>query len=65
MLCLQGKYFLVKDVPIKTDRKYELYRAPNFRKPCPNLSVWASGQPTERGLATILDSLSNEGFNVS
>jgi hypothetical protein len=29
---LQGKYFLVKDVPIKTDRKYELYRAPNFRK---------------------------------
>jgi hypothetical protein len=35
------------------------------RKPCPNLSVWASGQPTERGLATILDSLSNEGFNVS
>ncbi|VDI42116.1 Hypothetical predicted protein [Mytilus galloprovincialis] len=59
---IKGKYFLVKDIPQKTDRKYEFYRAPNFRKACPNLPVWACGQPTERGLSTILDSLSNEGF---
>lgn len=65
LFLFQGKYFLVKDIPQKTDRKYEFYRAPNFRKACPNLPVWACGQPTERGLSTILDSLSNEGFTVS
>ena len=64
-ILFQGKYFLVRDVPQRTDRKYELYRAPNFRKACPSFAVWASGQPTERGLATILDSLSNEGFTVN
>ncbi|XP_060084968.1 paladin-like [Ylistrum balloti] len=62
LLVFQGKYFLVRDVNAKMDRKMSLeqYRAPNLHKANWPHSVYACGQPTERGLSKLLNYLAKD-----
>ncbi|OWF42203.1 Paladin [Mizuhopecten yessoensis] len=59
---IKGKYFLVRDVNDKMDKKLsmEQYRTPNLHKVNGPFSVYACGQPTERGLSKLLNHLAQD-----
>ncbi|KAJ8313128.1 hypothetical protein KUTeg_009321 [Tegillarca granosa] len=64
MINKYGKYFLVRDVTEKLDKNksYDQYRAPNVHRAKGGFPVYSSGQPTERGLITLLDKLVQDSF---
>ncbi|XP_069124091.1 paladin-like isoform X1 [Argopecten irradians] len=60
---IKGKYFLVRDVNDRMDRmsSMEQFRAPNLHKVQWPFSLYACGQPTERGLSKLLHHLGQDG----
>ena len=66
-LFFQNQYFLVKDVCPCSDRLGTLgeYAAPNVRRCRGRLPIYGMGQPTRHGLNKVIDSLKEDGFQVS
>ncbi|KAK3090769.1 hypothetical protein FSP39_014489 [Pinctada imbricata] len=62
---VKGRYFIVRDMTEKHDQKktYTQYKAPNFHRVQKGMPVFGAGQPTESGLTTLIDVLSEEGYS--